>query len=349
MNAYEKDLDLAYRNTKNIDYSSFNGKTILFTGASGLIGKYFVDFIMFINKTYGYSINVIALDLGEEKAKEVFRKHLDNKCFRLVATDVTLPIDITGDINYIIHAASPANPYFFANYPVEVIKANILGTLNMLELSKTKSSSKMIFISSGEVYGAQHHDGNGFQEDQPGIVDSSLVRSCYTESKRCSETLVSSYAAEYNVNALAVRLCYIYGPTYSPSDTRVIFQFLNNYFDKKDIVMKSKGEQVRSYCYVSDAISGLFTLLLQGEKGEMYNLANPDSIVSIKEIAEEIVGNNPKLQIEYQIPDQNEASGFSLFTDAIQNPHKLIELGWKPCVSFKDGIKKTISARESEQ
>lgn len=346
MNLYENDLDLSYKHSKYINYKAFNNKTILFTGASGLIGKYFIDFIMFINKRYGYSIHAIAMDLNEEKARQVFSEHLDNEYFSLLAADVTLPIDVESNIDYIIHAASPANPFFFSNYPVEVIKANILGTLNMLELSKQKSA-KLIFVSSGEVYGTQKHDGKGFKEEQPGIVDSALVRSCYTESKRCSETLVASYVKEFNVHALAVRLCYIYGPTYSPSDTRVIFQFLNNYFDKQDIVMKSKGEQVRSYCYISDAISGLFLLLLSGEKGEMYNLANPDSVISIREIAEQIVSNNNKLKVKFQLPDQNEASGFSIFSDAIQNADKLIELGWKPTVQFKEGMRRTIEVKES--
>lgn len=345
MNLYEQEFEGIYENSEFLDFGLFKNKTILFTGASGLIGRYFVDFLMHINKEHGCSIRVIALERNEEKGKKVFCDYLDDPLFSLLGCDVTKPISIEENVDFIIHAASPANPKMFANYPVDVMMANLLGTKNMLELSREKKVEKMLFVSSGEVYGMQTHDGRGFKEEQPGVVDSSISRSCYTESKRCAETMVVSYFKQYGVPALALRSCYIYGPTYDPSDSRVIFQFLNNYFEKQDIVMKSDGKQIRSYCYISDCLTGLLTLLSKGKPGEMYNLASNESVASIKEIAEAVVSLNPSLKIKYEIPAGSEAQGFSPFQNAIQNPEKLMDLGWKPKIALKEGIERTAKIR----
>ena len=240
-------------------------------------------------------------------------------------------------------------PYLYANFPVDVLKANILGTINMLELCKANPGSKMIFVSSGEVYGSQTHDGNGYKEEQPGVVDSSSTRSCYTESKRCSETAVVCYAKQFDCDAMVARLSFIYGPTYSPRDTRVVFQFLNNYIKKakkEDILLKSAGTQVRTYTYVSDCIFGLFTILLNGAKGEVYNIATPNSVVSVKEIADTIAKeSNGELKVSVAESTEAEKSGYSPFANAVQNSEKLISIGWKPTVMFEEGIRRTINIK----
>ena len=342
MYTYIDDLKQTYdQSISYIDYSKLNGKTILFTGARGLIGRYFVDYCMYLNKYYDYKIKIIAV---ARSVNDEFKEYNNNTYFELILKDVTTQFDIDENIDYIIHAASPANPYFYANYPVDVIKANVLGSLNMLELAKEKKA-KMIFVSSGEVYGNQVHDGNGFKECQAGIVDSSMVRSCYTESKRCSETLCVSYASQFNVFAMVARLCFIYGPTYTKSDNRCVFQFLNNGLNKEDIVLKSKGEQIRSYLYVSDSITALLKLLLDGKQGEMYNVSYSKSVVSVKEIAE-TVAKYSNVKIKYEIPTENEASGYSKFMNAVQNSEKLVKIGWKPYVLFDEGIKRIIEIKK---
>ena len=335
--------------TSDIDFSKFNNKTILFTGASGLIGRYFVDTLMSANEIFGLKIKVIALDQNEETLKLVFSDYLNDSLFLPIAANIVEPLDIKERVDYIIHAASPANPYFYANFPVDVIKANIIGSINMLELCRKNENSKMVFISSGEVYGSQVHDGNGYREDQPGVVNSSIVRSCYTESKRCSETAVVCYAQQYNCYSMIARLSFVYGPTYSPRDTRVVFQFLNNYLNNEDIVLKSAGTQVRTYTYVSDCVTGLLTLLLNGEKGEAYNIATPKSVVSVKQIGETIVNaSKGRLKLIVTESTENEKAGYSPFENAVQNADKLISVGWKPSVQFKEGIDRIIKIKSEE-
>lgn len=273
-----------------------------------------------------------------------FALYSNDSHFKLILQDVTCKFKLDEKIDYIIHAASPANPYYYSNFPVDVIKANVLGTINMLELAKEKQA-KMIYVSSGEVYGNQVHDGNGFKENQAGIVDSSIVKSCYTESKRCSETLCVSYSSQYNVNSMVARMCFVYGPTYTSNDNRCVFQFLNNGLDNEDIILKSKGEQIRSYLYVSDAVTALLKMLLDGKNGEMYNVSYSKSIVSVKDIANTIA-KCCNVEVKFEIPSENEARGYSKFKDAIQNSEKLEKLGWKPNVLFDDGIRRIINIKK---
>lgn len=330
---------------KYIDFKLLLNKTFLITGSTGLIGTYLIDFLMFLNEKYDLNIKIIAVAKNLEKLNQRFMNYKSSRNFCFIIQDIISPFNIDDKIDYIIHTASPANPFYYANFPVDVIKANIMGTINMLELCKNKKS-KLILTSSGEVYGEQTHDGNGFTEAQPGIVDSSKVRSCYTESKRCSETLVSSYVHQYNVNAMVARLSFIYGPTYSQDDTRVIFQFVNNFINSSDIIMKSNGEQIRSYTYVSDCIIGLLCMLLNGKNGEIYNISNPKSIISIRDIALKLKElSKSKLNIVFDFPDSKESIGYSPFKNAVQNSSKLMNIGWKPQYDFDAGLELMIKDR----
>ncbi len=340
---YQIELEKAYLENKDFDYLKLQDKVILFTGACGLIGRYFVDFVLYVSSKLNLNVKIIALEKNPDVLDLLYKykEYINQGKVIPITQDVTKSFNIDGEIDFIIHAASPANPFWFANYPVDVINANVNGTLNMLNLAKEKNA-KFLFISSGEVYGMQNCPDYGYVESQPGIVDSSIVRSCYTESKRCSETLTISFGYQYHIDVNVARLCYIYGPTYSPNETRVIFQFINNYLNNEDIVMKSNGEQVRSYLYVSDGVMALLNILVNGSNSEVYNVSSYDA-VSIKDIARTISElSNGNLKVIFELPKEDEKKGFSKFMMAIQNPEKLISIGYSPKVSFKEGIKRTI-------
>jgi len=266
-----------------------SGKSFLITGANGLIGSYLVDYLDFVGA------NVYAMSRSIEKLKKRFQNKTNVK---LIEQDLNEPINIDIAFDYVIHTASNSHPLAFSKDPVGTMKTNLFGTINLLEHIKNRGG-KFLYLSSGEVYGNNiDHD---FTEEDLGIVDTKIARSCYPESKRAAETLCVSYNAQYGVDVNVTRLCYVYGPTITDDNSRADAQFLRNALDNKDIIMKSKGEQKRTYCYVADAVSALLYILLNGENAQVYNIANPNSIVSVAQYAKTLA-DIAKVNLKFELP-----------------------------------------------
>ena len=173
------------------------------------------------------------------------------------------------------------------------------------------------------------------------IIDQTVLRNGYPESKRCCELLVRSYVDEYGVNATIARLPSVYGPTMLKSDSKAHAQFIRNALNGENIVLKSKGEQIRTYCYVIDAVSALFKILLSGQNGEIYNISNENSVASIADVAKmcaDIAGT----EVVFDLPDSTEARGFSRSKNCILDNEKLRALGWKGIYSLRDGLEETL-------
>ena len=279
-----------------------DGGRVLVTGATGLIGSCLVDVLLEANHSFGKHFTVYAMGRSEEKLVRRFGD-TDVHC---VAQNVTEPITIEG-LNYIIHAASNADPRSYAVYPVETILTNILGAKNVLDYGKV-NECRVLLTSTFEVYGKLDQDE--YAESDYGVVDLDLIRSCSPESKRTAESLFKSYHDEYGVDCVTARLSSIYGPTMQANDSKAHAQFLMNGLEGKDIVLKSKGTQKRTYCYVMDAVSGILAVLFCGKSGEAYNVANDKSIATIAEVAltiAEIAGT----KVVFDLPDDIESKGFS--------------------------------------
>lgn len=311
-------------------------KSILVTGANGLIGSYLSEFLMYCGA------NVYAMSRSMEKLKKRFENCSD---INLIEQDLNEPIETEYKYDYIIHTASNSHPLAFSQDPVGTMKANLFGTMNLLECAK-ESNSKFLYLSTGEIYG--NNIDHAFVENDLGIVDTKIARSCYPESKRAAETLCVSYNAQYGVNVNIARLCYVYGATITDTNSRADAQFLRNALDGEDIVMKSKGLQRRTYCYVADAVCALLYILLYGENAQVYNVANPNSIVSVAEYAQtlaEISGVN----LKFELPDEIEAKGYSKQADSILSAQKLIKLGWKPFYSIREGLTNTFKIKKEQE
>lgn len=332
----EEEYNLIYSGLV-LELNKLKNRNILITGATGLVGSYLVDFLDYLNKNYNLGIKIYAMARSRERLINKFGEENLNLIY--LEQDLNLPIkDSSLKYDYIIHAASNAHPVAYSTDPVGTMKTNLLGTMNLLELLRI-SQGKFLYISTGEIYG--NNTDHAFKEEDLGVVDTKQVRACYPESKRAAETLCMAYAAQYGINLNVARLCYVYGATITDTNSRADAQFLRNALDKKDIVMKSEGTQKRTYCYVADVLSGLLCILLKGQNNEVYNVSNPNSIVSIKEYAQTLA-DIAGVQLKFELPDEIEARGFSKPLDSILDSTKLQNIGWRPIYDIKSGLTNTV-------
>ena len=333
---YQKDLTYV----ANLDiYNKLKNKSLMITGACGLIGSFLVDVIMMRNKLYNDNITVIAYDFKEEFIKNRFPTYLDNPNFKYVYQDVNLPLSYDEPVDFIMHLASNAHPALFKTDPVGTIKANIVGLLNLLEFAKNKNVTRVLYTSTGEVYG-EKEGIKEFKEDDIGFVNPVLYRSCYPNSKRCAETLCVSFSEQYGVSTVIARPSHVYGPSFTKSDSRVYAEFIRNILNDEDIVLKSAGNQVRSYTYIADAVSALLYILLFGENANAYNIANPGSILSIREMAL-VIANIGNKQVLFDIPKDTPTNANPMQCGVL-NSNKLQSLGWNPKYDSNEGFKNTI-------
>lgn len=329
-----------YRNAleKAITQIPLTEGRVMVTGASGLIGSCLIDMLMLANE-FGKDFEVYAIGRSREKLSKRFKSFDGNPRLHFIEQDIRNPLNMDIEVDYIIHGASNADPRNYALYPVETMLINLQGIINVLDYCKVHKSCRMLLLSTFEVYGNNGNDE--YAECDYGAVDINQVRSCYPESKRSAEILTRCYVQEYGVNASIARLCSIYGPTMARDDSKAHAQFIRNALNHENIVLKSKGEQRRTYCYVIDAVTGLLSVIANGISDEVYNISNEDSIASIAEVAKtvaEIAGT----KVVFNLPDEVEARGFSKPQNCILNNDKLLSLGWKGKYKLKDGLKETI-------
>lgn len=310
---------------------------ILITGASGLIGSTMIETLLSANEKYEGNNTIFALG----RNRDVLEKRFGNRVEYLIQNIID-PISSQYDFDYIFHFASNADPVKYAIEPVETILTNIIGTKNVLEYCRSNKKCRVIFSSSFEVYG-RIENVEKYSEEQIGILDFSILRNGYSESKRLSEMLLRSYCDEYDVDGIIARLSSVYGPNMTSTDSKAHAQFIRNGVSGEDIVLKSKGEQKRSYTYVLDAVSALLFLAIKGTRGEAYNIANSKSVSSIAELAS-LVARIAGTKVVHSIPDSIEQKGFSKPQDCILNIEKIEKLGWQGRVALDDGVSETIDS-----
>lgn len=326
-----------------LPWEDLRGASVLISGASGMVASYLVYTLLQLNDERDLGINVVAIVRNPEKAKQKMGKLLEREDIMLLTQDVSDPVPYDGPVDIIIHAASPANPRFFASDPVGTIRANAQGTANLLELAREKNTKRFLFLSSSEVYG-KAGDGGLLGEDAFGLLDSASARSCYPESKRLAETLCAAYAQQYGLVCHIARIAHIYGPSMDRDDGHVFAEFMRCALDGKDMVIKSDGLAERVYVYVSDVALGLFTILLKGS-GFVYNLTNEEQAVSIRALAAMMAGVFPEknLKVSFKEPPPGTNTGFLSYKVGLLSGAKLRGLGWKPTISLEEGISRTIS------
>lgn len=327
-----------------LPWKKFQNKSIMISGATGLIGSFFVDVILEKNITDSLNCTVYALGRDEKKAKDRFTKYVDDSHLVFIPYDVKEKFtrDDLGVIDYVVHLASNTHPMQYSTDPIGTITTNIIGLQNLLEFAIDHKALRFAFASSNEIYGENRGDVELFDEDYCGYINSNTMRAGYPESKRCGEALCQAYKAQKDLDVVVARFTRSYGPTMLMSDTKAISQFIKKGIANEDIVLKSAGMQYYSYQYVSDSVSGLLTILLKGENGEAYNIAEEHSDIMLKDLADLIAKSNGK-DVVFEIPDSVEAAGYSTATKARLDGKKLESLGWKPQYDIKTGLDRTIS------
>ncbi len=338
--------DIASIIAEPVKWEKLRGKTVLLTGASGMLGSYIMETLIELNRQ-GFGMELYGLVRHPQKLSEEVRSRIN-----VLQQSVTEPIQSDVAFDYVLHTASPASPLIMREDPVGTIAANTLGAWNTLQLAQRCGASGYLFLSSREIYGQPAQDQPVFTEDTYGFVDPLDPRSCYPEGKRAAETMCACYRSQYGLNTKIVRLAHTFGPGMSVDDGRVQADFLRDVINHRDITLKSEGLPVRTYSYVRDAVAGIFYILLNSPDEEMvYNISSEEATVSIRALAEAMVDAFPErhLSLRFDIPKQQTNTGAAPFTMGILSSRKLQGLGWEPKTSLQDGIRRTVAYLESEE
>lgn len=344
----KEDLEVIYKS--EIDWSKFHNTTILITGANGFLPAYIVESLLYLNVIDSKNnVKVIALVRSLENAKIRFEEYLDDINLEFLEQDVAEPINIESNVDYIIHAASQASPKFYGTDPVGTLKANVLGTINLLDFARQKNIKSFLFFSSGEVYGELKPDQIPIDENTFGYLNPINVRTCYAESKRMGENICASYFHQYNIPTKIIRPFHTYGPKMKLDDGRVYADFVSNILNNMDISMNSDGSASRAFCYLTDATVGFLMVLLEGDSGEAYNVGNSNEEYSILNLAEILINFYPKknLKVIRKFSGNNINYLKSPLTRNSPNTSKIKKLGWSPIVSVEEGFKRTIESYKS--
>lgn len=323
------------------EFSQLAGKSVLITGAGGLICSALTDVLIRYNETHLEKIKILAAGRSAEKLRQRFGGYFGKEYFSFVSYDAnSSSLSVSQRVDYIIHGASNASPNKIVKEPVETMLSNFTGLNALLKYAQGTGTKRLLYISSSEVYGKKS-DALPYEETEYGYIDLLNSRNSYSVSKRAAETLCAAYSDEYDVETVIVRPGHIYGPTASITDNRVSSAWAFDAARGENIVMKSDGAQLRSYCYCLDCASAILKVLLDGESSHAYNISNPNSVISIRHMAE-IVAKAGNVQLLMDLPTEEEKKGFNPMSNSSLNSERLQKLGWKGMFDAKTGLKHTI-------
>ena len=322
--------------------SILKGKTIIITGATGMLGSCIVDTLVLWNRKQSVPAQIVTVSRREVSAQRRFDYCWNESFFSFIEQDICKEIcGFPEQVDYIIHAASNGDPVNFSQNPTETLLANILGSHFLLNYGKDHGLKRFLYISSGEIYGNPNENMEAFSEDYCGPIDFSSSRTCYPEGKRAAEVLCQCYLHQYHLDSVIVRPCHLFGPTMTRQDSRAVSQFLWNAVNGENIVLKSSGEIERSHCYIADAVNAVFWVLKDGISGKAYNVADPKYQMTIREFAEKSAeyGNS---KVVFENPSAIEMDGYSQRKRAVLNTSLLENLGWIPQKRSTSAILETI-------
>jgi len=341
------DEDISSIISNDLPWHEFSDKTILITGANGFLPAYMVETLLNLKKRTGHGPSkIISLVRNVDAAQKRFVEYKERNDLEWVVQDVCDPVEIKCKVDYIVHAASQASPKYYGIDPVGTLSANVLGTANMLNLAAKNNVKGFLFFSSGEVYGHVDPSQIPLKENVYGYIDPLDVRSCYAESKRLGETMCVSWVHQYGVPVKIVRIFHTYGPGMKLDDGRVFADFVSDVVHGRDIVMRSDGKAIRSFCYLSDAIIAFFTVILKGETGQAYNVGNDEAENSVIDLANLLASLYPERKLKVLKQGESATPGYlkSPFNRHVPDINKIKQLGWSPQICLNKGFRRTIES-----
>lgn len=339
----QQDLDRII--AADLPWGALAGKTVLISGAGGMLPAYMVETLLRLNEDSARpKTHVIGIVRNADRARCRFAAYRDVKDLELVVQDVTAPISIARPVDYVIHAASVASPKHYGLNPVGILNTNVLGTHHLLRLAKKQDVKGFLFFSSSEVYGLVDDMHIPTDETSYGPLDPTEVRSCYAESKRLGETMCTSWYHQYGVPVKIVRPFHTYGPGLNLEDGRVFADFVRAVVTGQDIVITSDGSAKRAFCYLADAVVGFYTVLLKGEVAYAYNVGNDKGEISIRDLAMTLVGLFPEKHLVVTYHQDACSHGYlkSAVPRSCPDITKLRDLGWEPVTTVQEGFGRTV-------
>ena len=335
----DKDIDEIILRSK-LNLSKLQGKHVVLTGGRGFLGRYFCEIFHRFNLNNKIKIQLTVIDNLSMSGK-LGEKWSEYKDFKFLKQDSCLSIKINKKIDYFIHAAGIASPFYYRKFPLETLDVAVKGIRNILELAKTKKS-KVVFFSSSEIYGDPEKKNIPIKESYRGNVSSMGPRACYDESKRLGETLCYIYREKFNLNINIIRPFNVYGPGMQQTDYRVLPNFASKIKSNKKLLIYGNGKQTRTYCYITDAMTGFLKVVTNGKSGEAYNIGNPKPELSVEDLFKNIkkISNN---KINFKIvkhPKSYPADEPQRRCPDINKAKK--QLKYKPEINLKTGLKRFL-------
>lgn len=332
------DLDEMFE--RSIPFAALQNKTVLITGATGMLASYVAFALIHLNHRLNLNIRPVLLARSQDKLNSVYGEVLSD--LHCLVQDVTEPIVYDGTIDFIFHAAGAASPHYILNDPVGIINANVIGTQRVLDCACMAGTQKVVFASTREVYG-RVADKTLISEDDMGVLDPLHPRDCYPESKRLAEAMMMAYYQQYQVPFNTLRIAHTYGPGMQiENDGRVMADLINDAVNQRNIVLKSSGEAERAFCYITDAVDAILRVMLTGVHAQAYNVANESEPISILNLAKLLqqLANFGKGISKQQV--NNNQAGYTNYPRTALSTERLQDLGWEPVVTLEDGLKRTL-------
>lgn len=328
------------------NWDKLKNSTILITGGTGFLGSLIIKTLDYASKRNNLNIHIIAFVRSMEKAKQILKS-----CnLSVVVGDIREPLTVDENIDYIFHTAAITKSKEMLEAPVEVIEGIVNGTQNVLKLANTKKIKSMVFLSSMEVYGLTDPSLTSVKEENLGFIDISNKRSSYPLGKRMAENICVSYHEEYQVPVKIARLAQTFGAGVLKNESRIFYQFAQSVINKSDIVLHTEGLSEGNYCYSIDAILALLMLLTMGINGEIYNVSNEKTHMTVRQmaelVAEKVAGGG--ISIVYDIPERN-IYGYAAASNMKLSSEKMHSLGWQPKYDLENAYKRMVAYMLEEQ
>ncbi len=335
----KRDLDIITKSAVN--WRMYLDATVLVTGATGRLGRYILEALADVDLKYNLNMTILGLARNEKKAREVFDNLLDLPNVEFLYQDVNTEIEYEGKIDYIFHTAGPAAPKDY-DTPVDTLWAHVNGTHNVMECARNHQTKRVFYVSTVEIYGAWESDEK-IKESDMGIMQHLNSRACYPEAKRLCETMLTTYKQQYGISYCGVRMCHTLGPGVALDDGRGFAEFMDCVLKNQDIVLHSDGGAMRTYTYVADAVNAMFLIMDKGED-KFYNVANIDNLISIRDLAEMMVGLLPDRTCKVRFSEEAAKLQYLPFKLAIMDVSEIMDLGWKPATDIEKMFKWTLES-----